>query len=30
MQSYGDEIRGMMQEASQRKPGDAFDDDLTF
>ena len=30
MQSYGDEIKSMMQEASQRKPGDAFDDDLTF
>ena len=30
MQSYGGEIRRMMQEASQRKPGGAFDDDLTF
>jgi hypothetical protein len=30
MQSYGVEIRSMMQEASPRKPGGAFDDDLTF
>jgi hypothetical protein len=30
LQTYGDEIRTMLQETSQRRPHGEFDDDLTF
>ena len=30
MQTYGDEIRAMLQEASMQKPDRAFDDDVKF
>lgn len=30
VQTYGDEIRSMLQDASSQKPADAFDDDLTL
>jgi hypothetical protein len=30
LQTYGDEIRTMLQETSQRRPDGEFDDDLTL
>jgi hypothetical protein len=30
LQTYGDQIKTMLQEASQLEPGGEFDDDLTF